>query len=663
MAAGGGIYAPSAVHAAGTGTIEVCKSGANGMTGRSFTFNVAGYGSVNVTAGGCSAPLTVPAGNVRVTEAATSDTVVANIRTTPKSALVSSSLSTGTATLKVTAGGAEVIVHYVNRTPAAQLKVCKQADSNSTQLIGQPFSFSINGGSAFTLNAGANGSPNCSAITTYAAGTRVTVSELAPASNVYVSAIDVTQPPATNVSTDLNGRTATLTVGSGVNIVTYTNSIKVSATPGYLEICKQASDQFVSGNFSFSVTDAAGVSYGPFSVTVGQCTSPIQLASGPATITEAARAPFYLDYVYTSPSNRLISTNTTNGTARVSIVAGDSSNETVANFVNDTQQGQVKVCKTLSSNSSALAGSTFTFNYTSDAIGQGSISIVAAAPGQGACKFLPNLPIGSHISLTENGTPNVQLTGVSVSPGSNDNGSTSTTANITVGAGVTTATFNNMALGTIEVCKNAADAQTATQTFSFTVNGSINVNVHAGQCSMPITVPAGTATVYEQSKANFHLVSVTATGPSGDNRIVSGTNPVTVSSPFGGVGNETVVTFTNAVNTGQFKICKTSSDPNLQNHSFTFSYSASYDNTTVSGTTSLTPGTCSSLSAPIPVQDSTGATITVNVSEAATAFVAVTSITYQGNGALTASSTASGTASFTIGQGANVLTYDNEGTI
>ena len=34
-------------------------------------------------------------------------------------------------------------------------------------------------------------------------------------------------------------------------------------------------------------------------------------------------------------------------------------------------------------------------------------------------------------------------------------------------------------------------------------------------------------------------------------------------TPFGGVGNETLVTYTNAVNTGEFKICKTTSEPQI----------------------------------------------------------------------------------------------------
>ena len=121
------------------------------------------------------------------------------------------------------------------------------------------------------------------------------------------------------------------------------------------------------------------------------------------------------------------------------------------------------------------------------------------------------------------------------------------------------------------MCKNAADPSTATQTFQFSVNSGAPISVHAGQCSPPIAVPAGTATVYELGKTNFHLVSVTPSAPVG--RFVSGTNPVTVSVPFGGVENETVVTFTNAVNTGQFKICKVSSEPTLQGVPFNFTYS------------------------------------------------------------------------------------------
>ncbi len=661
-AVGGGVFTPTTTaHAAGTGTVEVCKSSSNGMTGRSFNFTVSGFGSVSVLGGGCSGPLAVPGGATTIQEAATSDTVVQRINSKPAGTKISQNLAKGTVKVMVASGGPEVVVTYTNVIPAANLKVCKQAASNSSQLVGQPFSFTVNRGAAFTVNAGPFGSPNCSALTQYAAGSNVTVTELAPAGNVFVSAIDVTQPPAKNVTTNLSLRTASLTLGSGVNIVTYTNQVQVSAQPGFLEICKAASDQWVHGNFSFSVTDAAGTSYGPFLVTVGQCSSPIQLSSGPATITEAASFPYFLGNVSTQPADRLISTNLTNQTATVNIVAGDSSNETLATFTNDTQQAQVKVCKTLSSNSNDLTGTAFTFNYSSDIGIRGSLSIVAAPPGQGACKLISqSFPLGSHVSITENGTPNVQLTGVSVSPSSADNGSTSTTANLTVQSGIVTATFNNMALGTLEICKNAYDPQTYGKWFNFVINGSINISVEAGFCSPQIQVPAGTATVLELSKTHYHLYSVTATGPTGDNRLISGPNPATVSVPFGGVGNETVVTFTNAVDTGQFKICKTTSDPSLDGQTFQFSWNYTVDNTTTSGTVGLMPGQCSGFSAAIPVLDSAGNPVQVNVTESATPGDYVQSITYAGNGSLVTSNTGAGTSSFDIGFGSNIITYDNE---
>ena len=662
------------VYAAAKGTIEICKSSANGMTGRSFAFrwvdHTGANGAVSVAGGGCSAPISVAGGPVTVTEVATATTVVQRITLSPKGRTVSLNLITRTAKVRAPAGGTDTVITYVNKVPAAQLKICKQAASNSTQLIGQPFSFSVNGGAAFTIDAGTFGSPNCGGLTGYAAGTNVSVAELQPASNVSVSEIDVSQPPASNVATNLSARTVSLTLGSGVNIVTYTNQINVSAQKGYVDICKYATDQFVSGYFSFSITDAAGLTYGPYSVLLNQCTASIQVTSGPATITEAARFPYYLGEFSVFPANRWISDNLINQTATVEVVAGDESTVTVAYFFNSTLLGQVKVCKALdSANSDALAGSIFSFSYT-DAAGDATASIVANTFAEGpACVFLPTpnnggLPLGSTVSMTEDGRPNVALLSVVISPTGADNGSTNTTANLLVQSGTTTATFTNQAEGTVEICKDAADPQTlgnGGNAFNFMINGSIDITVNAGQCSFAMAVAAGTATVDELPSTNFHLVSVTATGPTNDNRILSGSNPVTVSVPFGGVGDETLVTYTNAVNTGQFKICKTTSEPQIIGGvTFTFAWSYVVDGTTTSGTVGLTPGECSGLLATIPVVDSLGNPVPVIVSEAPTVGVYVNAITYAGNGSLVSSNIGTGWSSFDIGIGVNSITYDNE---
>jgi hypothetical protein len=673
LAAGGVLTqlpAQAKTNAAAKGTIEICKSSANGMTGSSFNFSWTDHtgagGSTSVIGGQCSGPLSVAGGTVTVTEAANQGTKVQAISLSPSGRKVSINLGTGTAVVRAPAGGTETVVTYTNVVPGASLKICKQAAANSTQLIGQPFSFTVNGGPATTIDAGPWGSPVCTGLTDYAAGTNVTIVELKPAANVSVASIGVTEPPATNVVTKLATRTVSLTLGSGVNIVTYTNQVNVTAQMGYLEICKYATDQFVSGYFSFTVTDAAGINYGPFSVLVGQCSGQIELTAGPATITEAPTPTTYLDYVDVFPEQNYISQNDTNRTATVSIVAGAANNETLVQFYNDTVLGLVKVCKTLdSANSDALAGDTFTFYYQ-DATDNGSVNVVANSFENGpACAFINSgqgIPVGSPVSITEGAQPNVDVVGVSISPPSADTGSSPAAgAAFTVQPGITAATFTNQAEGTIELCKDAADPQTQGKPFDFSVNDGPSFTVNAGQCSQAITVPAGTATVFEFPSTNYHLVSVTAIGPVGDNRLLSGTNPITVSTPFGGVGNETLVTFTNAVNTGEFKICKTTNEPQIIGTvSFTFDYSYTVDATTTIGAVSMTPGQCSGLFGPIPVLNSAGDPITVWVTEVATPGDYVAAITYAGNGSLTGSDPNDGTSNFALGYGVNTITYDNE---
>jgi hypothetical protein len=687
-----GAFTQLAAHAASPGTIEICKSAANGMTGLSFNFtwtdHLGATGSTSVLGGQCSGPESVAGGQVTVVEAQGGATVVQAIKTLPKARLLASNLTTGTAVVKAPAGGTETVVTYTNVIPSAELKVCKQAAANSTQLVGEPFSFSINGGAATTIDAGPYGAPVCTGLTQYAAGTNVTVTELPPAAHVSVSQIAVTEPPATNVVTNLSTRTVSLTVGSGVNIVTYTNQINVSAQKGYVEICKEGSDDYVYGNsFTFNITDAAGLSYGPYTVLAGQCTSAIQVTAGPATISEAAQAPFYLEYVSVYPSANYISENDSNGTATVNVAAGDESTETNVTFINDTEFGYIKVCKALdSANSNALAGTTFYFDvsYTLST-GQGtveqeeSIAVVANTFANGpACVFINDgLPIGSIVTITEEPTPNVDdLSGGTqtvVVPGI-------WSPSGTPGNDITSVTFTNQAEGTIEICKDAAagDNITLGQPFQFTVNGGAPITVLAGECSPAIAVPAGTATVDELASTNFHEVSVTAIGPDGSNRIISGTgiapdlNPIVVSVPFGGVGNETLVTYTNTVNTGEFKICKTTSATAdgsgvlLAGDTFTFLYGYTVDAVMTPGSVSLTIPlnaqsgviVCSGILAVLPVQQANDAAVTVNITEESFLGVHVDGINYAGNG--NTFDVDGPASSFDVGIGVNVVTYDNE---
>ena len=224
-----------------------------------------------------------------------------------------------------------------------------------------------------------------------------------------------------------------------------------------------------------------------------------------------------------------------------------------------------------------------------------------------------SLPLGSQATITEQSQANVAVTGVQVIPASaNGSGTTSTSADVIVVPGIASASFTNEALGYVEVCKNAADASTSGVTFNFSVNGGSSFPVVAGQCSQPFQVPAGTATVQElETNPNFYLQSVTAEGYPEGNALISGptsNGTVTVAVPFGGVGNETVVTYTDAVAKGQFKICtqESSPDANLAGQSFTYNYSVTDDGVTPAGSVTLTepasPGiTCSGLITGVPV--------------------------------------------------------------
>jgi hypothetical protein len=363
------------------------------------------------------------------------------------------------------------------------------------------------------------------------------------------------------------------------------------------------------------------------------------------------------------PANRLVSANASNATATVVVPAGDSSTESIVTFTNASSTGSIKVCKELGPNSGSVAGQRFVFTVATDIAGLAShdVSVVAGAAGTTACIIDPAvLPLGTHVSITEHPVPNVALSGISVSPSSRDLGSAPPTANLAVGSGITTATFSNVTSGTVEVCKIAADAQTANQTFQFSVDGAAPISVKAGQCSLPIGVSSGTISVSELGKTNFKLVSVTAVGPTQASRLLTGptTNPAQVQVPSGGVENETVVTFTNAVATGRFKICKVSSESTLQGVAFSFAFSYTVNGATVNGTASLQPGQCSSLSNDIPVVDQNGQPIPITVTEAAVSQVVVSDISVA-NGNSVSTNLATRTAVFSVDVGFTVATFTN----
>ena len=649
---GGFLAAPADAAPTGPGTLEICKSSAHGMSGTPFHFTVNGS-PLTVNGGACSGALSKAPGQYTIIEAATAGLEVQRIKA---NRVVSKDVAARKVVVTVKAGSTpatETLVTYTNRPlPAVGLKICKQTPDQT--LVGDLFSFTKNGGPASSVAAGPLGSPNCGPVVNYQLGTNVNIQELAVA-GTHVSDITVSDGRGSNV--DTANRSVTATIGAGVTVVTYTNAVNIIPQKGFIEVCKYADGPYVSGSFDFTIKDALGLTI-QRSILVGQCTEPLEVQAGNVSVSEAARFPYVVSGIWAAPSGRLVTSNLANGTATVTVVKGDESTETAVFFKNAARTAYIKVCKVLAANASALTDTPFSFTVQ-DVNGSHQVTVVSssAAPGI-ACVIDPvPLPLGSNVSITEQAKDNVRNTGVNVSPASQDNGSAPPTARMKVGSGITTATFTNQAWGTIEICKNAADPSTATQTFQFSVNGGPAISVHAGGCSPAIPVPAGTTNVTELAKSNFHLTTVTAVGPAGESRLLSGTNPVTVSTPFGGVENETLVTFTNAVNTGSFKVCKRATDPGLTNVTFTFRYSYTVNGTPYTGVFYLKPGGCSAITGTIPVVDPQGNPIPITVSEDGIIGVNVDHIVVSNGNTVTSPN--DHTVVFSVNQGVTTVDFYN----
>jgi len=674
------VAAAGVAGAATTRHIEVCKAGSVAGT---FDFTVNGGAAFGLQTGGCKTVAATAETNT-VTELAdsTGATHLASISLVPNTG--TTSVSTRTAKVTV-AAGTTVTATFTNANSYAYLKVCKVVPAGSG-LVGTDFNFteSVPGSTVgpFSVAAATTPDTSCGGKTQYQVGTHVNISE-APTNGVEVTGVSVSG--GTLDTANYGAGTATATVGPSTTttVVNYTNNNVPPPTEfGVVGVCKQPGDQYVTGSFNFQLSEPQNEWSSWISVATNGCTEVPNVPVGQVTITEADQPPYYLSSVAAIPQNDLVSVNLANQSAVFTV---NNNAATTAFFTNSTEFGYVKVCKTLQdSNSDALIGSTFTFDVN-DAAGMQTESVTAVAPGDATpCAFdFTALPVGSTATVTEVGEPNVAVTGVSVYPAGSGSVSGST-ATLTVSAtSVVSATFNNEALGWVEVCKTPADVSTANQVFPFTITSEYgqllySFTVKAGQCSQPYQVPAGTASVYEiQANPDFYLANVTAgtAGVPSINELESCSNcdPAIVGVQYGGVGNETLVTFTDAVVQGQFKICtqQTSPDANLNNGEpfvFTYSYTLPGATEPTTGTVTLynpiSGASCSAVSTDIPVVNGTGSMVDISVSEQqpSTASVELTNVLYQGNGTVISSpsvptTTFPATLTFSNGAGMNVATF------
>ena len=173
-------------------------------------------------------------------------------------------------------------------------------------------------------------------------------------------------------------------------------------------------------------------------------------------------------------------------------------------------------------------------------------------------------------------------------------------------------------------CRPGDEAYNGTP-FTFTVTGVASpVQVAAGQCSLPLVIPAGSVKVTETPiPAGFGFVSSTATGPLGENRATSGTalnggNPITVALPWFGDpsgGGDTTVTIVDRVLRAQLKVCTVIAPGSTGSLAgTTFSYTISVNGSQVQTVTSASPyPSCTGLFLSVPIVKPGGGTATIKV--------------------------------------------------
>ena len=158
---------------------------------------------------------------------------------------------------------------------------------------------------------------------------------------------------------------------------------------GYIEVCKDAGDEFISRDRSVHVHDhRQRRAHRHEDILAGQCSGPIKVAAGNVNVAEDRRtANTFVSSIWTIPTNALGPNNLTNGTATVVVpVSCDTSGEVQLHFENSTLTGTLKICKYLTASSGALAGQEFYFDVTAARTARHAVSIVANTSPNGACK-------------------------------------------------------------------------------------------------------------------------------------------------------------------------------------------------------------------------------------------------------------------------------------
>ena len=227
---------------ASSGLLELCKAADNGAAGQQFDFTATMGGNVlhiSVTGGQCSSPVAAQSGNWVIVEDLSSGLwQLQGATAVPASSLLSVTPRAGKVKVSV-ATAVETQVTFVNKPAGATVKVCKW--SSSPALQGSQYSFTVNG-QTVTATAGKNAGErgllgrarNAAGHEAQGPGERA---RRARRSRARRSTARPSPVPAGLVK---------VTAAAGANIVTYENEPVGPPQTGYLEVCKDAGDDYVA---------------------------------------------------------------------------------------------------------------------------------------------------------------------------------------------------------------------------------------------------------------------------------------------------------------------------------------------------------------------------------------------------------------------------------
>jgi hypothetical protein len=418
-----------------TGTLEICKLAAGKGVAGSFAFAVEGRpGTIEVPVGGCSLPVTLPAGTATVTEVARPGFSVAAVDAIPSNRLVQSDLAARSAKVTIVAGGVEnqTILTFTNKaTPKGWLEVCKAKPARDS-LTGR-FNFTVGqaGSPTRTVTVPVGG---CSMAMQLSAGT-ATVTEVA---RTGAQLVGVAATPSDRLvgTPDLANRTATVRIVEGdlasQTIVTLTNkNVPPPPRNGLVKICKKAGPGVRPGStFTFTLATRATRSV---DVKAGFCSSPQEVPVGNLTVTEKATNGLRVSDITVDPASaRVGNPDLTAGTVTVAVEA--SRVVTEVTFTNrKSEPGILKVCKV--AGTGVVPGTPYRFT-----VGGTPVQVRA-----GSCSLPLSAPAG-NLAITEAQAEGTRVTDITVAGAgslvSRDLAARTATVNVASGA-ITEAVFTN----------------------------------------------------------------------------------------------------------------------------------------------------------------------------------------------------------------------------